>query len=130
MEVERGLTEAGAERVMQALDRYPGIWGVLLDASEDFDGPGVAALRQAAGESIALLASFVSAGEESTEKRLTEHAVAAIALATVGNTAGGMTTYLIGRLVPERTRRRLDARALAWLGRYGSPATFFAWLPE
>jgi membrane protein YqaA with SNARE-associated domain len=58
-----------------------------------------------------------------------EHFAAALALAAIGNTAGGMTTYLIGRLVPERTRKRLDPRALAWLARYGSPVTFFAWLP-
>jgi membrane protein YqaA with SNARE-associated domain len=58
-----------------------------------------------------------------------DHAALAIALATLGNTAGGMTTYLLGRLVPERTRQRLDTRALRRLKRYGSPATFFAFLP-
>ena len=58
-----------------------------------------------------------------------EHASAAILLATIGNTAGGMTTYLIGRLVPGRARDKPDARALGWLARYGSPVTFFAWLP-
>ena len=55
-----------------------------------------------------------------------EHAALAVALATVGNTAGGMTTYFIGRLVPER---KPDTKALAWLKRYGAPATFFVWLP-
>jgi membrane protein YqaA with SNARE-associated domain len=55
-----------------------------------------------------------------------EHAALAVALATLGNTAGGMTTYLIGRLVPEK---KAGTRALAWLHRYGAPATFFAWLP-
>jgi len=55
-----------------------------------------------------------------------EHAALAVALATLGNTAGGMTTYLIGRLVPER---KPDTKALEWLHRYGAPATFFAWLP-
>jgi len=55
-----------------------------------------------------------------------EHAALAVALATVGNTAGGMTTYFIGRLVPER---KSDTKALAWLKRYGAPATFFVWLP-
>ena len=55
-----------------------------------------------------------------------DHAAAAIALATLGNTAGGMTTYLIGRLIPARKR---DARALQWIRRFGSPVTFFAWLP-
>ena len=58
-----------------------------------------------------------------------EHAALAIALATLGNTAGGMTTYLLGRLVPTRTRDKLDARALRWLARYGSAATCFAFLP-
>ena len=54
------------------------------------------------------------------------NAALAVALATLGNTAGGMTTYLIGRLVPEK---KPDTKALAWLHRYGAPATFFAWLP-
>jgi membrane protein YqaA with SNARE-associated domain len=55
-----------------------------------------------------------------------EHAVLAVAVATVGNTLGGMTTYLIGRLVPNR---KMDGRALRLLHRWGAPATFFAWLP-
>jgi membrane protein YqaA with SNARE-associated domain len=55
-----------------------------------------------------------------------EHAALAVALATLGNTAGGMTTYLIGRLVPEK---KPDTKALAWLHRYGAPVTLFAWLP-
>lgn len=58
-----------------------------------------------------------------------QHEIAALALATLGNTLGGMTTYLLGRLLPERTRGRLDARALRWLHRHGAPVTFFAWLP-
>jgi membrane protein YqaA with SNARE-associated domain len=58
-----------------------------------------------------------------------DHAALAIALATAANTAGGMTSYLMGRLVPERTQKKLDPRALAWLKRHGSGATFFAWLP-
>jgi membrane protein YqaA with SNARE-associated domain len=55
-----------------------------------------------------------------------EHAALAVALATLGNTARGMTTYLIGRLVPEK---KPDTKALAWLHRYGAPVTLFAWLP-
>ncbi len=54
---------------------------------------------------------------------------AAIALATFGNTAGGMSTYWIGRVARERTRARLDAKSVAWLARYGSLATSLAWLP-
>jgi len=58
-----------------------------------------------------------------------EHVALAIALATVGNTAGGMTTYLIGRLLPARVQGKLDPRALRWLRRYGAAATLLAWLP-
>lgn len=49
-----------------------------------------------------------------------------VAIATLGNTAGGMTSYLIGRFIPQKN---LNVRALHWLRRYGAPATFFAWLP-
>lgn len=56
-----------------------------------------------------------------------EHAVLAVALATLGNTAGGMTTYLIGRLFPNR--RTLNEKILRMIRRYGPAATFFAWLP-
>ena len=55
-----------------------------------------------------------------------EQAALAVALATLGNTAGGMTTYLIGRLVPDR---KPASKVLAWLHRYGAPVTLFAWLP-
>ena len=58
-----------------------------------------------------------------------DHAAVAIAVATLGNTAGGLTTYLMGRLVPERTQRKLDPRALGWLRRHGAPALLLAWLP-
>lgn len=58
-----------------------------------------------------------------------DHAAAAIALATFGNTAGGMSTYLIGRLLPQRTRERLNPRSLRWMQRYGSAATVLGWLP-
>ena len=53
--------------------------------------------------------------------------VLAVAVATLGNTAGGMTTYLIGRLFPGT--RKLSETALRRIRRYGAPATFFAWLP-
>ena len=56
-----------------------------------------------------------------------EHAALAVALATLGNTAGGMTTYLIGRLFPGK--RNFDEKILQKVRRYGPAATFFAWLP-
>jgi membrane protein YqaA with SNARE-associated domain len=52
--------------------------------------------------------------------------VLAVAVATVANTAGGMTSYLVGRLIPQRSP---DARALAWVRRHGAPITFLAFLP-
>ena len=53
----------------------------------------------------------------------------ALLLATLGNTLGGLTSYAIGRLLPERAQKKLDSRALERLRRWGSPLTFFAWLP-
>jgi len=56
-----------------------------------------------------------------------ERAALAVALASIGNTAGGMTTYLIGRLFPEKGN--LNERILQQVRRYGPAATFFAWVP-
>jgi membrane protein YqaA with SNARE-associated domain len=53
----------------------------------------------------------------------------ALALATVGNTLGGLTSYAIGRLLPARAQKKLDPRVLEKVRRYGSPLAFFAWLP-
>ena len=53
-----------------------------------------------------------------------ERATLAVALATVGNTAGGMTSYLLGRLVPRKELKQLQV-----VSRYGAPALLFAWLP-
>ena len=55
-----------------------------------------------------------------------EEAALAVAVATVGNTAGAMTSYLIGRALPQR---QLNVRAVELLRRYGSPAVALAWLP-
>ena len=50
-------------------------------------------------------------------------------MATLGNTLGGLSSYWFGRLLPVRIEKKLDPRALEKLRRYGSPLTFFAWLP-
>jgi membrane protein YqaA with SNARE-associated domain len=55
-----------------------------------------------------------------------ERTVLAVSVATLGNTAGGMTSYLIGRLLPQR---KLNLKAVDWLRRYGAPVTVLAWLP-
>lgn len=52
------------------------------------------------------------------------NAALAVALATVGNTAGGMTSYLLGRFFPRKALPHLEL-----VRKYGAPATLFAWLP-
>ena len=54
-----------------------------------------------------------------------EQLASALAVATVGNTLGGMTSYVIGRLIPEKS----TARGLAWVRRYGVFSLLLAWLP-
>jgi membrane protein YqaA with SNARE-associated domain len=49
----------------------------------------------------------------------------ALAVATVGNTLGGMSSYLIGRVIPQRT----ELKGLKWVQAYGSPALLVAWVP-
>lgn len=50
---------------------------------------------------------------------------AALLIATSGNTLGGMSTYLLARLLP----RRADTRRLDWVRRHGSPALLLSWAP-
>ena len=51
----------------------------------------------------------------------------AIAVATVGNTLGGLTTYGIGRLLPQK---RLPAEhTVGMLRRYGAAALLLSWVP-
>jgi len=49
----------------------------------------------------------------------------AIAVATIGNTLGAMTSFAIGRLVPNRVANEGVQR----LRRYGYPALLFSWVP-
>lgn len=49
----------------------------------------------------------------------------ALALATLGNTLGGMSTYLLARLLPQPR----ELPHLATLRRWGSPALVLAWAP-
>ncbi len=49
----------------------------------------------------------------------------ALLLATVGNTAGGMVSYAMGRFIP---RKELPGR-LALVQRHGAPALLLSWVP-
>lgn len=53
-----------------------------------------------------------------------EHAALAVAVATVGNTAGGMTSYALGRLIPPK-----DMKGIALVKRWGAPIVALGWLP-
>lgn len=49
----------------------------------------------------------------------------ALAVATLGNTLGGMSSYLIGRLIPQKQ----ELKGLDWVRRYGASALMLAWVP-
>ena len=49
----------------------------------------------------------------------------ALAVATLGNTLGGLSSYLIGRLIPQRAA----LKGLAAIQKYGSPALLLSWVP-
>ncbi len=52
-----------------------------------------------------------------------------VAIATVGNTLGGLTNMIAGRLLPDRQSGRGRAMAQHWLERYGVAALLFSWVP-
>jgi membrane protein YqaA with SNARE-associated domain len=54
-----------------------------------------------------------------------EQATAALVLATIGNTLGGMTTYGMARLLPEK---KLPEKS-AVVARHGAPILLLAWAP-
>ena len=55
-----------------------------------------------------------------------------IVVATIANTAGGMTSYLIGRQIPQRDEAPLkpaQQRALSWMRKHGEWALLLSWVP-
>ena len=49
----------------------------------------------------------------------------ALGVATLGNTLGGMSSYLLGRFLPESR----PLKGIAWVRRYGVFSLIFAWAP-
>jgi membrane protein YqaA with SNARE-associated domain len=49
----------------------------------------------------------------------------AIGVATLGNTLGGMSSYMIGRFIPQKN----DPRGLQAVRKCGSPAMLLSWVP-
>jgi membrane protein YqaA with SNARE-associated domain len=58
-----------------------------------------------------------------------EQTLSALLLATVGNTLGGLSTYALARLLPEKVSGGGAGPHTAWLRRYGSLALIMAWAP-
>lgn len=54
-----------------------------------------------------------------------EQAIAALVLATIGNTLGGMTSYWMARALPQK----LGEKPLALARRWGAPTLVLAWAP-
>lgn len=50
---------------------------------------------------------------------------AALGVATLGNTLGGLSSYLLGRLIPQTK----PLKGLATVQRWGSPALLLSWVP-
>ena len=69
------------------------------------------------GASEAVLLALISSWPESSWL--------AVGVASVANTLGSMTSYLIGRFFP----RKVSNRAIEWLERWGVWSQLFAWLP-
>jgi membrane protein YqaA with SNARE-associated domain len=87
-----------------------------------------------AGLAGLFLASFLSAtllpgGSEAVLfaviKLHPEQTLPALVLATLGNTLGGMTTYFMGRLLPQH----LAPEKSALMRRHGPPILLLAWTP-
>ncbi len=49
----------------------------------------------------------------------------ALAVATAGNTLGGMSSYLVGRVIPQKKA----LPGLPSLQKYGTPALILSWVP-
>jgi len=50
---------------------------------------------------------------------------AALAVATLGNTLGGLSSYWIGRVIPQRKTKK----GLAAVQRWGAPLLLLSWVP-
>lgn len=88
---------------------------------------GLAALFAAAFVSATVLPANSELVLVAFLKAFPERVAAALAVATLGNTLGGLTTYAIGRIVPQGKAPR--PRALDLVRRHGAWALLFSWVP-
>ena len=86
----------------------------------------LASLAVSAFVSATLLPGASEAGLAALVHTWPESWLSALIVASLANTAGSMTSYLLGRLLPQK---RISASAVQKLQHYGTPLLFFAWLP-
>lgn len=90
-------------------------------------GTGLAALFLAAFVSATVLPANSELVLVAVLKAYPDRAAAAIVLATIGNTLGGLTTYALGRLLPARPVPA--PRVAAAIRRHGAWALLLSWVP-
>ena len=94
------------------------------------------------GDTVSLSALFVSAFTSATLLPGTSDAALvavlwrnpalawqALAVATLGNSLGGMLSYGLGRLMPEKIRHRFSEKTVQYCRRWGAPVLLLSWLP-
>jgi membrane protein YqaA with SNARE-associated domain len=94
---------------------------MAMDASAALFGLFVSAFLSSTllpGSSEVVLAALVASTPELTGQ--------AVAFATIGNTLGGLTSYGIGRLLPQPA---VAPRSLVLARRWGVPALLLSWVP-
>ncbi|MDH4180940.1 MAG: DedA family protein [Betaproteobacteria bacterium] len=93
------------------------------------DSDFAAALAGLAGSAF-LSATLLPGGSEAVLVALVRHwperVALAIGVASAANTLGGLTSFALGRFLPQP---RTSGRALALMRRYGVAALLFSWLP-
>ncbi|MEB4674271.1 DedA family protein [Enterobacteriaceae bacterium G50] len=52
-----------------------------------------------------------------------------VLIATMGNSLGGATNVILGRLFPVRKQSRWQEKATFWLKRYGAATLLLSWMP-
>lgn len=52
-----------------------------------------------------------------------------VLIATMGNSLGGVTNVILGRLFPLRKTSRWQDKATGWLRRYGAATLLLSWMP-
>nr|WP_154324624.1 YqaA family protein [Pantoea sp. 201603H] len=73
------------------------------------------------GSSEVLLAALLVAGKSSV--------IGLIFIAALGNTLGGLTNIILGRLLSRKRQGRWHDTAVTWFRRVGPAALLFSWLP-